>query len=867
MSLGVPCPIWLKIILYPFIFVFGTAVLGIAIFAIILTLLYPNLPSLEVITDYRPKIPLRIYTSDGFLLGEFGEERRAMVKIQDVPLRMKQAILAAEDDSFYEHGGIDYIGVLRAAGSNILAGGRRQGASTITQQVARNFFLSSEKTFTRKLYEALLSFKIEDNLSKDQILELYFNQIFLGHRAYGFSAAAKVYFDKNLTNLSIAEMAMLAGLPKAPSSFNPISNPQRAKIRQQYVLGRMYHLGWINNAEYQRALSEPLIIKSHRIDYEVSGGEYIAEMARQIIEQTYPESVYSRGLKIYTTIIKTEQEAAYKALRKGVLDYDKRHGYRGAESQMEEDELNKVKFIGTENLDKQQASSNENDIYKELGIDILDSVLSEIPTADNLIPAVVLSANQNHIRVYTKGGDIVLLKDDAVKLAQRYIGNSVKNEARKIKRGAVIRLLRTTVEVDSKKSKNINKISWKLAQIPQVESAFVAIDPQNGSVKALIGGFDYNLNKFNHVTQAQRQPGSTFKPFVYSAAIEKGYTPGSYVDDSPVTFGNWSPHNYDHKFLGPISLRRALEKSKNIPAVRLMNSVGVQKTIEYITKFGFDAKDHPAFLPTALGAGSVTAWQMVTGYSVFANGGFKIPPYIIQEVVNNTNVILSKRRPQLAGDENLRVIDGRNAYVMDSMLRSVATYGTAARTNATLKRKDLAGKTGTSNDYKDAWFCGYHLSRVACAWVGFDQPKSLGRETGGVAAMPIWISFMQEVLKDVPEQFQEFPEGLIKLAEGRDENFKFAENVNKALALEAEMSETEVASGIARIQNNDEFGALLPPTETQNKSNNSNNSNGVVGNQNQPKPIVEKAEKTQPTKTETRNSNNNSSPFVLQPGN
>lgn len=855
MSLGVSCPIWLKIILYPFIFIFGTLALGIAIFAIILTMLYPNLPSLEVITDYRPKIPLRIYTADGFLLGEFGEERRAMVKIKDVPLRMKQAILAAEDDRFYEHGGIDYLGVLRAAGSNILAGGRRQGASTITQQVARNFFLSSEKTFTRKLYEALLSFKIEDNLSKDQILELYFNQIFLGHRAYGFSAAAKVYFDKNLTNLSIAEMAMLAGLPKAPSTFNPISNPQRAKIRQQYVLGRMYNLGWINQDEYQTALAEPLIIKSNKINYEVPGGEYIAEMARQIVEQTYPEAIYTRGLKIYTTIVKSEQESAYRALRKGVLDYDKRHGYRGAESQMKPDDLEKIKFVGTENLDTHQVATDEKDIYKELGIDILDSVLAEIPTADNLIPAIVLSANQNQIRAYAKGGDVILLQGSEMKLAQHYIGSAVKSENRKIQRGAIIRLLRTTTN----NPKNINKISWKLAQIPQVESALVAMDPKNGAVKALIGGFDYNINKFNHVTQAQRQPGSTFKPFVFSAAIDKGYTPGSYVNDSPVSFGSWTPHNYDNNFLGPISLRRALEKSKNIPAVRLMNSVGVKKTIDYITKFGFDAKDHPAFLPTALGAGSVTAWQMVMGYSVFANGGFKIDPYIVQEVVNNTNVILSRRSPQLAGDENLRAIDVRNAYVMDSMLRSVATYGTAARTNATLKRRDLAGKTGTSNDYKDAWFCGYQATRVACAWLGFDQPRNLGRETGGVAAMPIWISFMKEILKDVPEQFQEFPEGLVKLADGRDANFKYVENVNKVLALEAEMSEDEVAYENSKVQQNDEFGALLPAT---NKNKQNNNEKAL---QNKPTPIVESKPPNQQSATE-RNTNN-SSPFVLQPNN
>ena len=459
---------------------------------IVLILTYPNLPSLEVLTDYRPKIPLRVYTADGFLIGEYGEERRAVVGIQDVPPIMKNAILAAEDDRFYQHGGIDYTGILRAAGANLIGGGKRQGASTITQQVARNFFLTGEKTYTRKLYEALLSFKIESSLSKDQIFELYINQIFLGQRAYGFAAAAQIYFGKPLKDISIAEAAMLAGLPKAPSAYNPIVNPNRAKLRQKYVLRRMHELGFITETQHAAALKEPLVVKRELAGYAVHA-EYVAEMARQITAERFPEEVYSRGMKVFTTIIKAEQEAAYNSLRKGVMDYDRRHGYRGAESY----------------LDMKEIKSDQDEA--------IDEALLDIPDAGDLIPALILAADGKQIKAYRKGGEVVTLTGDAMKFAAKMLDDKAPPNKR-LKRGAIIRLYKD------------DKGIWQISQLPEVESAFVAVDPKDGAIRALVGGFDFNRNKFNHVTQAWRQPGSSFKPFIYSASLEKGYSPGSIIE-------------------------------------------------------------------------------------------------------------------------------------------------------------------------------------------------------------------------------------------------------------------------------------------------------------------------------------------------
>lgn len=718
----------------------------IAIGLIILILAYPNLPSLEVLTDYRPKIPLRIFTADGYLIGEFGEERRAVVSIQEVPPVMKQAILSAEDDRFYQHGGIDYLGILRAAGANLIGGGKRQGASTITQQVARNFFLTGEKTYTRKLYEALLSFKIESNLSKDQIFELYINQIFLGQRAYGFAAAAQIYFGKPLKDISIAEAAMLAGLPKAPSAYNPIVNPKRARLRQQYVLRRMHELNFISDTQYEAALKEPLIVKRELAEYAVHA-EYVAEMARQITAERFPEDVYSRGMRVYTTLIKAEQEAAYASLRKGVMDYDRRHGYRGAESY----------------LDMKDIQSDQDEA--------IDEALQDISDTGDLIPALVLAADAKQIRAYRKGGEIVALHGDAMKFAAKMLDDKAPPNKR-IKRGAIIRLQKD------------DKGGWQISQLPEVESAFVAVAPQDGAIRALVGGFDFNRNKFNHVTQAWRQPGSSFKPFIYSASLEKGYNPNSIIADEPIVIPAsqtgaqaWEPHNYDGKYEGPMKMRTALAKSKNMVSIRILQSIGTQYAQDYAGKFGFDPEKHPPYLTMALGAGSVTPWQMVTAYSVFANGGYKISPYVVHEIRDEKNQVLAQSAQVQAGEESIRAIDPRNAFMMDAMLRDVAIYGTAAKASVALKRHDLAGKTGTTNEYVDAWFCGYQMTVAGCAWIGFDQPKKLGdKETGGAAALPIWIGYMSRALRDVPITIPQAPEGLISIGEGRDRSYIYAEN-------------------------------------------------------------------------------------------
>ena len=726
---------------------------------IVLVLTYPNLPSLEVLTDYRPKIPLRVYTADGFLIGEYGEERRAVVAIADVPAVMKNAILAAEDDRFYQHGGIDYTGVVRAVGANLVGGGKRQGASTITQQVARNFFLTGEKTYTRKLYEALLSYKIESNLSKDQIFELYINQIFLGQRAYGFAAAAQIYFGKQLKDISIAEAAMLAGLPKAPSAYNPIVNPNRARLRQQYVLRRMRELGHITESQQEAALKEPLIVKRELAEYAVHA-EYVAEMARQIAAEQFPDEVYSRGMKVYTTVIKAEQEAAYNSLRKGVLDYDKRHGYRGAEAY----------------LDMKDIKSDQDEA--------IDEALQDIPDAGDLVPALVLAADARQIKVYRKGGEVVTLTGDTMKFAAKMLDDKAPQNKR-LKRSAIVRLQKD------------DKGNWQISQLPEVESAFVAVDPKDGAIRALVGGFDFNRNKFNHVTQAWRQPGSSFKPFIYSASLEKGYGPNSVIADEPIVIpasqtgaAAWEPHNYDGKYEGPMRMRTALAKSKNMVSIRILQSIGTRYAQDYAARFGFDAAKHPPYLTMALGAGSVTPWQMVTGYSVFANGGYRVNPFVVREIRDGGNRVLAVSAGTEAGNEDTRVIDPRNAFLMDAMLRDVTIYGTAAKASAVLKRQDLAGKTGTTNEYLDAWFCGYQMTVSGCAWIGFDQPRKLGdKETGGAAALPIWIGYMSRALKDVPMLLPQAPEGLIASGEGRERSYIYAENAAKEKPAEEEAQE------------------------------------------------------------------------------
>jgi len=710
--------------------IIGGAVLAAGAAAIAIIITYPRLPSLDVLTDYRPKIPLRVYSADGQLLGEFGEERRSFARIHEVPQLMKQALLAAEDERFYQHSGIDYMGVLRAAVGNLVSGHARSGASTITMQVAKNFFLSSEKTFTRKFNEALLAFKIEHTLSKDQILELYFNQIYLGQRAYGFSAAAQAYFGKPITDLSIAEMAMLAGLPKAPSAYNPIVNPDRAHLRQQYVLRRMRELNFITQEQYDAALKEPLHLASGSVD----GNQpalYVAEMVRQAMYERYKDAAYTEGYKVYTTLDSHHQQWAYDALRAGLIDFDRKQGYRAPESYID-------------------LSSAEGEDQTE----VLDDALSEIRDSGEMQAAIVLSASPSEVQAYMRGGKMAVIKGPGLEFARRALNPRLPVD-KQIRRGAVIRLRAN------------EKGYWEIVQMPEVEGAFVSMDPRSGAIKSLVGGFDFNRRSFNHVTQAWRQPGSTFKPFIYSAGIERGVTPSTLFNDAPLTvpggpgMGNWEPKNDDGKFAGLISLRRALTQSKNLVSVRLLMAIGTDYAQQYIQRFGFSPKQHPAYLTMALGAGAATPLQMAEGYSVFSNGGYRVKAYFIDRIEDQSGHVLAKTQPAMAGQNAQQAIDPRNAFIMTSMMKDVVRYGTAAKAMG-LGRMDLAGKTGTTSDWKDAWFVGFNPNLVAATWVGYDQPRSLGRYGyGGTAALPVWMNYMANALKGVPEVELPVPAGIV----------------------------------------------------------------------------------------------------------
>jgi penicillin-binding protein 1A len=708
----------------------GLALAGILVIGFALAMAYPNLPPLDAVTDYRPKIPLRIFSADNVLIGEFGEERRNLVRIKDVPDVMKKAVLAIEDDRFYDHGGVDYVGIARAALHN-LSGGAKQGASTITQQVARNFFLSSEQTVKRKIYEMLLAWKIEQNLSKDQILEVYMNQIYLGQRAYGFSSAAQIYFGKKLQDLSAAEAAMLAGLPKAPSAYNPVANPKRARARQQYILLRMYHLGYLTEPEYEKAKDEVLKIKTDTTEFGVHA-EYVAEMTRQLVYEQFKEDTYTRGLNVYTTITKADQDAAYLALRRGVMDYEKRHGYRGPEGYMDI-----------------PASKEEAD-------NAIEVELAEHPDSDDIVAAVVLEASPKNMRAVLSSGEEIGITGTGLSFAASSLSDKAQPK-RRIKRGAIIRVTQE------------NRV-WSITQMPEVESAFVAANTDDGAIRALVGGFDFNRNKFNHVTQAWRQPGSSFKPFIYSASLEKGLSPATVISDTPISFDAgqtggqaWEPKNYDGKYEGPMTMRKGLTKSKNMISIRILHKIGAKYGQEYATRFGFDADKNPPYLTLALGAGAVTPLQMAGAYSVFSNGGYRVSPYIISKVTDSEGKTLSQAAPERAGNDANRVIDERNAFLMDSMLKDVVKYGTATKA-LVLKRPDIAGKTGTTNDSIDAWFAGYNPKVVGVAWIGFDQPKNLGnKETGGGLALPIWISYMQKALKDLPVEDRPVPEGLLQV--------------------------------------------------------------------------------------------------------
>ena len=716
-------PVWLTWLLRFFLWgagIVGAVVLSaVCVLAVALAVAYPNLPDISELADYRPKLPLRVFSSEGVLIGEFGEERRNLTPISTVPKVMKDAVLAAEDSRFYDHGGVDYKGMVRAGLAN-LNRVKSQGASTITMQVARNVYLSSEKTLTRKIYEVLLTFKLEHLLSKDQIFEIYLNQIYLGNRAYGFAAASEAYFGKPLKDISIAEAAMLAGLPKAPGANNPVNNPARARGRQMYVIDRMQESGFITAEQAADAKKEELHLRD-AADPNRLHAEYVAETVRQLMYAQYGDSTYTRGLKVYTSLVAADQAAAYKALRRGIMDYERRQIYRGPE-----------KFIDLTND------------QKEID-DAVDDVLGEHPDNGDLMAAVVLKVSRKEVVAVRANGEMLQITGDGLKLPQSGLSDKAPPNI-KIRRGAVIRVMRSGP-----------KNELEITQLPEVEGAFVAVDPRDGAVKAMVGGFDFGKNKFNHVTQAWRQPGSSFKPFIYSAALEKGFSPATVINDAPLFFDAgttggqpWEPKNYDGGFEGPMSMRRALMKSKNLVSVRILQSIGTRYAQDWITNFGFEREKHPAYLPMALGAGSVTPMQMATAYSVFANGGYRITPYLVTRVTDHKDKVLVEVQPPLL-NESVRAIPQRNAFIMDSLLQSVASGGTAAKAQAMLKRPDIYGKTGTTNDSLDAWFAGFQPTMAAIAWMGYDTPRKLGdRETGGGLSLPIWISYMETALRGVP---------------------------------------------------------------------------------------------------------------------
>ncbi|MDY7577459.1 penicillin-binding protein 1A [Herbaspirillum sp. RTI4] len=736
--------------------------IGALITAYALIVMRPQLPALDVITDYQPKVPLRIYSADHVLLGEFGEEKRSLVKLADIPANMKNAVLAIEDARFYQHGGVDYLGLVRAVGADLIRGGAKQGASTITMQVARNVFLSNEKTLTRKIYEVLLAGKIEAAMSKDDILQLYMNQIYLGQRAFGFAAAARVYFGKELKDITLAQAAMLAGLPKAPSAYNPVVNPKRAQIRQQYILKRMLGLEYITQQQYDAAMAEDIQVKAPGSQYNVHA-EYVNEMVRLMMYAQYKEDTYTRGISVTTTIKAEDQRAAYDAVRKGVLDYDRRHGYRGPEGNI---------VLPSDEDDRQDA---------------IDDVLDNHPDDDTLLAAVVTEVSPKQVKAMLRNDTEVVITGDGLRFAAAGLSPKA-SAALRIQPGAIIRVV-----LDAKKN-------WQITQAPQVQATLIALTPQDGAIRALVGGFDFAQSKFNHATQAWRQPGSTFKPFIYSAALEKGYGPASIVNDASVSYpagpgqDNWEPRDDDPP-AGPTPIRTALQKSVNLVAIRLLAAIGVNYAQEFTTQhFGFDIEKTPPYLPLALGAGQTTPLQLAAAYAVFANGGYTVNPYLISEVTDTHGKILSKAQPLIAEQNAPRAIDARNSYIMTSMLQSVAQRGTAAGSNV-LHRTDLAGKTGTTNDAVDGWFAGYQRSLTAVAWMGYDQPKSLGsKEFGAQLALPIWVEYMGRALKNVPQQQMPMPAGITVInGEPYYDNFTPGNGFVESLGVEASSFPAAVA--------------------------------------------------------------------------
>jgi len=687
---------------------------------------YPQLPSLDRVTEYQPRLPMQVFTSDGVELAQFGSERRQYLPIAQIPPMMQAAVLAVEDARFFEHNGLDFKGIARALVANA-TGGRRQGASTITQQVARNFFLSSRRTLERKFKEALLALKIEQQLSKEQILELYMNQIYLGQRSYGFGAAAQVYFGKPLKDLSIAEMAMLAGLPQNPAFANPITNLTKATARQQVVLARMRDTKVISEEVFAQAKAQAPTVRP-KLQVAVHA-EYVAEMARKVVYEKFGEDAYTQGIKVYTSLLSEDQQVAWAALRKGVLDHERKQPWRGPESQEDlPEEANAAEAAAAQ-------------------------ILKEQRDDEDLRVALVSKASPRELTARLASGETVKVTGEGLRAAQAgLVANAPPALA--VRRGSVIRLMASP------------KQGWQVVQWPQAQGALVSMNSGTGRIRALVGGFDFTRQQFNHVTQAWRQPGSSFKPFLYSAALEHAVMPATLVNDAPFNNGDseWNPQNSDGQFDGPITLRRALAKSKNLVSIRLVQYMGVDVARQWAAQFGFEPAKHPDNLTLALGAGSVTPLQMASGYAVLANGGFRVNPVVIEKIVNNAGKVLYEAPAAPVLEESLRVVPARNVFITNSLLQEVTRSGTAARAQALLKRTDVFGKTGTTNDAVDAWFAGFQPSVVAVVWMGYDEPRSLGtRESGGGLSLPVWISYMERALRGVPEQMYVPPEGVTQV--------------------------------------------------------------------------------------------------------
>ncbi|WP_037587376.1 penicillin-binding protein 1A [Stenoxybacter acetivorans] len=743
-------------------FCLGLGLFAVGLLAIAVLAVYPKLPSLEAVTHYQPKMPLMVYSADGKLLGQFGEERRAFTKIADFPQTLKDAVLAAEDKRFYEHGGVDLMGIARAFVSN-LTGGTQSGASTITQQVARNFYLTNERTYTRKFNEALLAYKMEQSLTKDQILELYFNQIYLGQRAHGFAAAAQTYFNKPVKELDLAQAAMLAGLPKAPSVFNPIVNPQRAKLRQNYILNNMLALGMITAQEHDAALNEKLHYGNYNLNIDPNS-LYVAEMVRQQLFEKYGEETYTQGFRVYTTVDSTAQAVATESLRKALTGFDSGARYRGAEG-----------F-----LDISQQAAETRDEY-------IEQYLASLYAVDGMKPAVVVDLPANAVVVYVSGEGEIKLTGNTYNWIKRAINNDKLGEA-SVRVGSVIHV---------RKNKDGD---YQAAQQPELQGAFVALDTQTGAVKALVGGYDFQRRTFNRVTQAQRQPGSSFKPFVYSAGLSKGITAATVINDAPISLpglgqnrSTWNPKNSDGRYSGFITVRQALTASKNMVSIRILMAVGVPYTKEYVQRFGFKPTQIPDSLSMALGSGEVTPMQMAEGYAVFANGGYKISNYVIDKIFDGNGKLKAQMQPLVAKQNAPQVVDPRNAYIMYRIMQDVVNHGTAARARA-LGRSDVAGKTGTTNDYKDAWFVGFNPNLVGAVFIGFDKPRSMGRVGyGGTIALPVWVNYMRYALKDVPTAKMPIPAGIVQ--SGGEYFMKEFVHTNPALALDNSSSAESNSGG------------------------------------------------------------------------